>query len=420
MKAFEIVCKKINHLISEPSFKERFRSRPQDFTRKRSLPFDLIIFSILDLAKKSLQITLNDLFTGLNVNAVSKQAFSLSRHKITWTAFKELHEEVVDSFYGSSSYKLLWGKYLLIAMDGSAITLSNSPQLIEYFGKVTNQFSVCSMGRISLLYDVLNKITLDVRIVPCESSEKIMAIEHLKWLVEFRRKVKKKVILLFDRGYPCIGIFLLLKKFGIDFVCRAQSNVNSGLISQLGSQNDRQVVAEPNRQNKKKITQTWLQEEKLSKERAILRCVRTGKKRIFLTSLKEIKPKKIEKLYSKRWGIEVQYRTIKADTLLENFSGKKPNAIFQELYATIMIQNLARILEFDLTERQRRKGFLNHRGVLGIIRLVLRNMHTGEKPLEDLLKQQKVNWERERKGRKYPRAVAGSRLKTRFTRLCYA
>jgi hypothetical protein len=420
MKTFEFICKKINHLILEPSFKERFRSRPQDFTRKRALSFELIVFSILDLAKKSLQITLNELFTGLNINAVTKQAFSLSRHKVTWIAFKVLHDEVVDTFYGLSSYRLFRGKYLVIAMDGSSITLSKSDQLVEYFGKVVNQFSVCSMGRISLLYDVLNKMTIDVRIVPCESSEKVMAIEHLEWLAKFKRRVKKKIVLLFDRGYPCIGIFLLLKKFGIDFVCRAQSKVNSGLISQLGSRKDGQVMAEPNRQNRKKITQTWLREEKLTNKRAVLRCIRTSKKGIFLTSLKEIGPKRIERLYSKRWGIEVNYRTIKADTLLENFSGKKPNAIFQEIYATNMIQNLARILEFDLSGRQTKKRFLNHREVLGIIRLVLRNMHLGEKSLGNLMRQLKINWERERRGRKYPRAITGCRLKTRFTRLCYA
>ncbi len=72
MKTFEIVCKRINHLILAPSFKERFRSRPEDFTRMRCLSFELIVFSILDLAKKCLQITLNELFTGIGLNAVTK------------------------------------------------------------------------------------------------------------------------------------------------------------------------------------------------------------------------------------------------------------------------------------------------------------------------------------------------------------
>ncbi len=305
-------------------------------------------------------------------------------------------------------------------MDGSSITLSNSSDLIDYFGKVINQFSECSMGRISLLFDVLNKITLDVRIVPCESSEKVMAIEHLQWLAEFKRKVKKKIVLIFDRGYPCTGIFLLLQKHGIDFVCRAQSKVNGGLISQLGSQKDGQVVAKPNRGNKKKILKTWFREEKLTNERSVLRCVRTSKKDIYLTSLKKIKPKQVKNLYLKRWGIELDYRTIKADTLLENFSGRKPNTIFQEIYATVIIQNLARILEFDLSKRCAKGRFPNHREVLGIIRLVLRNMHLKKKPLVDILRQIKINWERERKGRKCPRPIADYRLKTRFTRLCYA
>ena len=87
-----------------------------------------------------------------------------------------------------------------------------------------------------------------------------------------------------------------------------------------------------------------------------------------------VKRSDLKKLYAKRWNVETNFRTLKVDTLLENFSGKKVIVIFQEVHAAILIQNLARIFEYDLFAKRRLSGEKaqpNHREALGFIKLVI-------------------------------------------------
>ncbi len=363
---------------------------------------------------------------------MTKQAFSLSRQKVSWEAFNALNEEMICAFYDQDHINLFKGKYLILAIDGSTINLPGTLELEKYFGRIEdNSEKGRVLGKISVLYDVLNKIDLNVQIVPYRSSEKEMAIQSLKWLGEFIKKTNKKIILLFDRGYPCIGLFLLLQKMNIDFVCRAQASVNQGIIKQLHAQKDGEVMAGADDRRKKKSVCSWLGVVNASELQTLeckLRALRIKDGFILFTSLMDVKKfnlKIINKLYSLRWAIENNYRSIKVDTLLENFSGKKVLIIFQEIHATIFIQNLARIYESDIirgrTKQINKKYFPNHREVLGIMKeIIFRMYREGPGCITKMLKCIKVNWERSPPGRNYKRITTGCRLRSRFARVCYA
>lgn len=427
MQTFKSAIRSINDLISDTSFKERFRFSPKDFTRKRCLTFETTVFSILDLTKKSLQIGLNALSMQFKVHPVTKQAFSLARQKISHIAFKVLNEKVVQTFYKEGMIKLYKGKYLLLAIDGSTLHLPNTEELSDHFSKAHNAVSESVVARTSILYDVLNKIILDVQLVSYNSSEKVMALEHIKWLVEFQSKMKRRVILLFDRGYPCIGLFLLLRDLGIDFICCAHSTKNKSITDQLEKdQIDKEVVAAGDTRKKRQSARTWLGVEQgvqISNWEYELRGVRR-KDKILLTSLKDhnkFKIKEIHKMYSKRWGVETAYRTIKIDTLVENFSGKKMIVILQEVYVTTLMQNLARILANDLEGCNRKKGyFINHREVLGLLKTSLQMMLNEEGEINKIEAWAKINWERSKDNRSYPRKIIKKAPKHRTRRLCYA
>jgi len=49
-------------------------------------------------------------------------------------------------------------------------------------------------------------------------------------------------------------------------------------------------------------------------------------------------------LYQKRWGIETYYGLIKGRLDLENFTGRSPQAVRQDVYATIFLSNLESVL----------------------------------------------------------------------------
>ena len=55
-------------------------------------------------------------------------------------------------------------------------------------------------------------------------------------------------------------------------------------------------------------------------------------------------------LYHTRWGIETKYNDIKNKLEIENFTGYSQDAILQDFYATMFLENLAGVLEFELHE----------------------------------------------------------------------
>lgn len=86
----------------------------------------------------------------------------------------------------------------LLAVDGTRLVLPSHPTVVQEFG--VNQFGpkvdsprYLTMG--SLLYDVLNLITIDSQIEPYASSERYLLMQHID-------QVKPGDLLLFDRGYP--------------------------------------------------------------------------------------------------------------------------------------------------------------------------------------------------------------------------
>ncbi|MBC7193858.1 MAG: transposase, partial [Marinobacter sp.] len=50
-------------------------------------------------------------------------------------------------------------------------------------------------------------------------------------------------------------------------------------------------------------------------------------------------------LYHRRWGIETDYRRLKQTLNLENFSGRSPRAVQQDLHARVLLKNLALLMQ---------------------------------------------------------------------------
>ena len=86
----------------------------------------------------------------------------------------------------------------------------------------------------------------------------------------------------------------------------------------------------------------------------------TGEKELLATSLIDsiVYPITIFKeLYALRWGVEEEYKTMKAVLEVEQFSGKSPHAVRQEFYAAIFLSNLQSVIarEKDVQERIEKK-----------------------------------------------------------------
>jgi hypothetical protein len=105
-----------------------------------------------------------------------------------------------------------------------------SEEIKKEFGEVSNQFgAVMAMGRISVMYDVDNEITIDARIGRYDQGERELVVEQIKRVVEFDKTTQghrghEGDLFLFDMGYPALYWMGYLIVLGKDFVMRTKGS----------------------------------------------------------------------------------------------------------------------------------------------------------------------------------------------------
>jgi hypothetical protein len=221
-KTFEILETLREKLMSE-EFKSKFRRRSQDFTRHCLLTFPVLVVSIVNLIRRSLQVDLNNLSKILPLKRISKQTFSAARLKLLPEAFIELNRVLVQEFYTDNEFKTLFGRRI-IAVDGSTLQLPENSGIIEKYGVCLSQGASMPMARISYAYDVLNDITLDAIIEPFNAAERHMAVRHVKNIATGASSEKILDLYIEDRGYPSVPLFFFYAHMKKDFIMRCNSS----------------------------------------------------------------------------------------------------------------------------------------------------------------------------------------------------
>ena len=166
----------------------------------------------------------------MNTEPASKQAFSQARQRISHTAFQEMHADSLRVIYSTDPKDGLWKGYRLIAADGSTLRLPESKELAEEFGRWETREDVAispPMARISEYTDMTTKLVLSGRIAPCKISEEELAKEQLSEVVPLMRKYdQKKMLFVYDRGYPSREFIQQHLDLGVDFLFRVPKNFN--------------------------------------------------------------------------------------------------------------------------------------------------------------------------------------------------
>jgi hypothetical protein len=324
------------------------------FTRNRKLPIKTIILLVLKF-KSSIQRELDRFYkevsqSDFNIREVTKGAFTQARAKLNPWAFTRLNEVAVNSFYEGAEY-YVWHKMRLLAVDGTRLVLPNHPSVVEEFG--VHQFgpkadSPRSLAMGSLLYDVLNLLTIDSQLAPYASSERDLLMQYLD-------KVNPGDLLLLDRGYPSFWLLFLLKAKGIEFCVRLKDDWWLKVKDFTESTDKERIVtlALPKKdRNKLKDFPQMLDTE--------IRCrlikveLENGEKEVLCTSLIDTQTylyEEFEQLYHYRWNEEEAYKLLKSRIEMETFSGKTARAVKQDFHAKVFLMTLCAAYAHPIEEK---------------------------------------------------------------------
>lgn len=345
-------------LMENEPFQRRHCRSDKDFTRRREMTWDKTVVFLLQKTVRSIQLHLNDFFETLSIwsQAVTPSAWCQARMKLKHTAFIELNQRaIVEQIYQPQSGFTIrgWKGLRLLGIDSSLIRLPNEQEIGQEFGWVqcANNLGECGrypQARLSALTDLLNRIVLEALFVPSKEGERALAAGHIGAMAA-------DDVAIMDRGFAsyCLWAqFVLQKRF---FVCRCPKNTFA-VVNELFQKDkeDISILAEvrAHHQNAKAISQEGLPE--MLRLRFVTLRLSTGELEVLATNLldQELYPSsEFGALYNYRWGIETYYGTIKGRLDLENFSGRTPEALKQDVHATIFLSNLESVLTRPVQEQ---------------------------------------------------------------------
>lgn len=286
-----------------------------------------------------------------NIRKITKGGFSKSRMNLAPEAFLELNDVIQKDFYQEVDWQGYQG-HRLLAVDGSFLNLPNHESVWEEFGirdmgRGKKKDVPKSMCLLSMLYDPVNYITLDVQSGPTDGSEIQLLLKHLP-------KTNKGDIILLDRGYPSRYLFSALRSMGIHFIVRMRPYWLPYKEFTRSSKRDIIVTMEVPDGDYERYRQQFPAMKKTIKCRLVKILADNGEEQILCTSLLDsakYKLKDFGELYRIRWGIEEGFKMYKARVQVEAFSGKTATAVKQDIYAKVMMMTLCAALAFPIEER---------------------------------------------------------------------
>ena len=335
----------IKETIFSEDFLSRHRSSPKAFTRQRALPFHRLIFFLMNMNKGSYQDELDHFFKALNhlevaERIVTKGALTKTRKKLEYQAFIELNKHMTSHYY-SYFPTASWYGFNLMAVDGSTSRVPDETEIIKHFG-VWNvkKGDPCPKARISQMFDVLNRATVDALIKPKKNGERELASFHFL-------KLMPNDLILLDRGYPAFWLFKLIMSMDANF-CARVSCTKWKVIRKFyhSGQQESIVKLYPTPLSVRKCAEMGLDKDPI-KVRLIRVELSTGETEILITSLTDMNKHPINifaDLYHKRWPVEEDYKTMKCRMQLENFSGKSTLSVYQDFHAKVFSKNFTAII----------------------------------------------------------------------------
>jgi Transposase DDE domain len=338
--------------LRDQDFLARHRVRPQDFTRQRQLTFPLLMLFLLQQTLKSIQRHLHEfldeLAQGQIFEPLTSGAVTHARAKLKESAFTELnHACVLPTVYGPEHPIQRWRGHRLIGVDSSLVRLPESQELGQTFGwkEASNQHGSTGTrypeARLSVIYDLLNRIGLDARLEPSTVGEVTLALQQLEHL-------RSGDVEINDRGFTGYLYLASIAQRDRHFIarCSTGSFLAAQELFRLNQANQSKEVwlfAPPDQKAQCQRLGLPLQ----MRVRFVSLRLPSGELEVLATSLLNETLYLTEEfltVYHWRWGHETFHLMLKGRLELENFSGRTVEAIRQDTQAAVLLANLESVL----------------------------------------------------------------------------
>lgn len=365
----KLIRKRLNRCINRICLnKDDFVQRAgRDFSRIRKLSLYNLIHLIITFRNKSSSIELLE-FYGHKTGILKVSSLLEQRLKLKSEAFLTLLQEFAASLKILNRYK----GYRLLAVDGTKVTIPTNTNDDETYVLSNKKSKGHNLLNVNALYDILNKIYIDVVIQTYRQTNEFLAlVEMIKRSCFF-----KKVILIADRGYESYNNIAHLENKGWKYLIRVKaSNVGKGLLCKadlpVDDEFDKTVSILMTRRQTKEIKSKPLLYRFLAKVSTFdflphgekgtyplsfrVVCVKLSENNYeyLITNLDEkFDLNELKRLYFMRWSLETSFRELKHTIGMLHFHSKKRELIQQEIYASMILYNFCEMITLNVVIKQ--------------------------------------------------------------------
>jgi Transposase DDE domain len=278
------------------------------------------------------------------INCVAASSLCEARQKLSEDIFKELNQELITHWQKNKDLPT-WKGHRIFAVDGSRVNVPR--ELINEGYKIyaEERGRYYPQGLMSCLYNLQEKVVYDFSFVT-HMNERLCAIEHMKYLTG-------KDIIVFDRGYFSYLLLYKVIEQGIQGIFRLQvqeNGTNSKVLDFWKSHQDDTVIEYmPSITVIRDLKKRGFDLDVKPLTVRLIKHKINDEIYVYATTLiSEAYPKEcFAEIYHGRWGIEELYKISKQFIELEDFHAKTTRGVKQELYAHLLLINLARFIEFE-------------------------------------------------------------------------
>jgi hypothetical protein len=342
----------MQQLIKSDELKNNSRNNDRSFTRERKLPFDELVMFLIRGAARTLTVDIDQFFKFMKkeIPILSKQALSKARMKLKYETFIKLNDAAIEEYYneGHETYK----GYRLLAADGTMIELPYGEAIKKEFGNLNHNDAWINCGWSIVIYDVLNEMIVDAKLHKYGQSERVYLQSQLKSIKKAGKQ--KRDIIIADRGFPSLALFVKLLRMNYDFIMRYNGEQFLKELKEIVKNEKDDMIIELSLTGSE-ARRSNPELKKLLKQGANptinLRVVKiklpNGTIEYLVTSIlskESITYDDLQQIYNLRWGEEEHFKFEKGSAEIENISGRTPQSIRQDYYSKILILNLHSVI----------------------------------------------------------------------------
>ena len=347
----------------------------KNFTRKRKLPFETVIKTVIGMESKSLTNELINTFDA-EPTLPSASAFVQQRGKIKPEAFKAIFNGFTSKIAEAST------DLRILAVDGSDVQIATNPDDLSSFHPGTNGQKPYNLLHLNALYDLNQHIYTDAVIQGRMNWNEHSALQQMVDNSDI-----PKALIIADRGYESYNNMAHIQEKGWFFLIRikdGRTGIKEALELPASNEFDEKISLKlTRRQNKdtkellkdknhyrfipSAVTFDYLPIKSRKhdpvefyeiKFRIVRFKVTDNLYETVLTNLDQnnYPSEKLKELYASRWGIETSFRDLKYTVGMLDFHSKKVMCIHQEIYAHMIMYNFAEMITSHvIIEKKQRK-----------------------------------------------------------------